>query len=228
MKTLLRKWPHLWLTHARWRHSCVFDGALLGQFPPVRQGAPVLRRGQSSAVGLFLFPQLVCALSTSALRAERRPRTRLRISIGIGARPTSRRDGEVLVESRSKHRRPRQRRESKGKSLPRSGGRIKLTKAASSPPASLIVDERILAFLSFVLALFACCQTAAWAVHGAAERTWLFTGCWASLRRWSRFITGRFSVSRCGQLLLRSPLLPPLPDMSYYRLCGQLLISLCG
>lgn len=81
------KWPHLWLMHARWCHSCVFDGALLGQFPPVRQGAPVLRRGQSSAVWLFLFPQLVCALSTSALRAERGPRTRLRISISIGARP---------------------------------------------------------------------------------------------------------------------------------------------
>lgn len=127
------KWPHLWLTHARWRHSCVFDGALLGHFPPVRQGAPVLRRGQSSAVGLFLFPQLVCALSTSALRAERRPRTRLRISIGIGARAASRIDGEVLVENRSKHRRPRPRRASKGKSLPRSGGKDQVNEGGELP-----------------------------------------------------------------------------------------------
>lgn len=38
--------------------------------------------------------------------------------------------------------------------FPRSGGRIKLTKAASSPPALLIVDERILAFcLSFLRCL---------------------------------------------------------------------------
>lgn len=57
--------------HARWRHPrrcAVFAGA---EIPPVRQGAPVLRRGRSSALWLFLSPQLVGALSTSALRAER-------------------------------------------------------------------------------------------------------------------------------------------------------------
>lgn len=111
-------------------------GVLAGaEFPPVRQGAPVLGRGQSGAVWLFLFPQLGGALSTSALRAERRkrrPKRRLSISIsisigiGIGiasasaAAPDPLRsqiDGEVLADLRPTDRRQREGRAPQGKSF---------------------------------------------------------------------------------------------------------------
>lgn len=60
----------------------------------------------------------------------------------------------------------------------------------------------------------------------SAERTPLFMGCWAPLRRWCRFITARFWLSRCGQLLLQYLLLSPLlTDMSYYRVSYHLAIS---
>lgn len=63
----------------------------------------------------------------------------------------------------------------------------------------------------------------------SAERTPLFRGCWAPLRRWCRFITARFWLSRCGQLLLQSLLLSPLlTHMSYYHLSYHLAISFCG
>lgn len=63
----------------------------------------------------------------------------------------------------------------------------------------------------------------------SAERTPLFRGCWAPLRRWCRFITARFWLSSCGQLLLQSLLLSPLlTDMSYYHLSYHLAIPFCG
>lgn len=63
----------------------------------------------------------------------------------------------------------------------------------------------------------------------SAERTPLFRSCWAPLRRWCRFITARFWLSRCGQLLLQSLLLSPLlTDMSYYHLSYHIAISFCG
>lgn len=61
----------------------------------------------------------------------------------------------------------------------------------------------------------------------SAERTPLFRGCWAPLRRWCRFITARFGLSGCGQLLLQSLLLSPLlTDMSHHHLSHHRAISL--
>lgn len=117
----------------------------------------------------------------------------------------------------------------------RSWERIKLMKAVmitgselSSRPCSINPGWAYLGLFAFPSCAVCVLSDCRMGCLRSAERTSLFTGCWASLRRWCRFITGRFSVSRCGQLLLRSPLLPPLPDMSYYHLCDQLAISLCA
>lgn len=78
--------------------SCTLDDAILvclialcwGRVSSAPTGGAGAQASQGSAVWLFLFPQLVGALSTSALRAERRkrgPKTRLSISISTCARP---------------------------------------------------------------------------------------------------------------------------------------------
>lgn len=191
------------------------------------------RSGPSSAVGLFLLPQLVGALSTSALRAERRkrrPRTRLSISTCAPTRSQIHR--EVLTDIRPKHHRHRERRAPKGESFQEDqvneGGDVNGQRALL--PSLLIKPRRaklgLFAFPSCAVCVSSNCRMGC---LRSTERTSLFTGCWASLRRWCRFITSRFWVSRCGRLLLRCPLLLPLllplSDVFHYHpvISGQFI-----